>query len=78
MSSLQPASNFVQGFSSLRILNLDENCISDWSEVLKLSTLTRYLMYSMKQLMKVNVFFQFLQGSCCMSPVSFPGGPGSM
>ncbi|XP_057542644.1 tubulin-folding cofactor E isoform X2 [Amaranthus tricolor] len=40
ISEITPASNFVQGFSSLRILNLDENCISDWSEVLKLSTLT--------------------------------------
>ncbi|CAO2828448.1 unnamed protein product [Amaranthus hypochondriacus] len=40
ISEITPVSNFVQGFSSLRILNLDENCISDWSEVLKLSTIT--------------------------------------
>jgi len=28
-----------QAFNSLRLLNLDDNCISDWSEVLKLSQL---------------------------------------
>ncbi|XP_076907204.1 tubulin-folding cofactor E-like [Bidens hawaiensis] len=33
------SSKFVQGFCSLRVLNLEENYISDWGEILKLSQL---------------------------------------
>lgn len=40
INEITPTSKFVQGFSSLRILNLEENCISKWDEVLKLSELT--------------------------------------
>jgi hypothetical protein len=39
---LQPTSSFVvQGFDSLRLLNLDDNCIAEWDEILKLSQLRR-------------------------------------
>ncbi|RYR63110.1 hypothetical protein Ahy_A04g020902 isoform D [Arachis hypogaea] len=33
------SSSFVQGFNSLRLLNLDDNCIAEWDEVMKLSQL---------------------------------------
>ncbi|KAL8482390.1 hypothetical protein ACS0TY_028529 [Phlomoides rotata] len=33
------SSAFVQGFDSLRLLNLDNNCISAWDEIIKLSYL---------------------------------------
>ncbi|KAL8257147.1 hypothetical protein R6Q59_029188 [Mikania micrantha] len=33
------SSEFVQGFCSLRVLNLEENCIADWVEIVKLSQL---------------------------------------
>jgi aryl carrier-like protein len=40
--ALQPTSSFVvQGFDSLRLLNLDDNCIAEWDEILKLSQLRR-------------------------------------
>lgn len=29
----------VQGFDSLRLLNLDDNCIAEWDEIMKLSQL---------------------------------------
>lgn len=38
-----PSSDIVQGFDSLRLLNLEDNCIADWNEILKLSQLKRYL-----------------------------------
>ncbi|KAI8568646.1 hypothetical protein RHMOL_Rhmol02G0216600 [Rhododendron molle] len=34
-----PSSDIVQGFDSLRLLNLEDNCIADWNEILKLSQL---------------------------------------
>lgn len=34
------SSKFVQGFSSLRVLNLEENQISEWDEIVRLSELT--------------------------------------
>ncbi|KAH7841044.1 hypothetical protein Vadar_024881 [Vaccinium darrowii] len=34
-----PSSDTVQGFDSLRILNLEDNCIADWNEILKLCQL---------------------------------------
>lgn len=38
----QPASSFaVRGFDYLRLLNLEDNCIADWNEILKLSQLRR-------------------------------------
>ncbi|KNA11667.1 hypothetical protein SOVF_133110 [Spinacia oleracea] len=40
ISEITPTSKCVQGFSSLRFLNLEDNCISEWAEVLKLSELT--------------------------------------
>lgn len=40
ISTIKPASSFaVQGFDYLRLLNLDDNCITDWNEILKLSQL---------------------------------------
>ncbi|KAE9452343.1 hypothetical protein C3L33_15756, partial [Rhododendron williamsianum] len=36
---LPPSSDIVQGFDSLRLLNLEDNCIADWNEILKLSQL---------------------------------------
>ncbi|KAL1300681.1 hypothetical protein HN51_045334 [Arachis hypogaea] len=36
---LPMSSSFVQGFNSLRLLNLDDNCIAEWDEVMKLSQL---------------------------------------
>ncbi|XP_042516490.1 tubulin-folding cofactor E isoform X2 [Macadamia integrifolia] len=33
------SSNFVGGFDSLRLLNLEDNCIATWDEILKLSQL---------------------------------------
>ncbi|KAF5936840.1 hypothetical protein HYC85_024346 [Camellia sinensis] len=37
------SSNTVQGFNSLRLLNLEDNCIADWKEILKLSQLRSLL-----------------------------------
>ncbi|GAB4839529.1 hypothetical protein Ancab_029055 [Ancistrocladus abbreviatus] len=34
------ASAVVQGLNSLRLLNLEENCLSEWTEILKLSELS--------------------------------------
>ncbi|RRT82370.1 hypothetical protein BHE74_00024092 [Ensete ventricosum] len=40
LSMIGPASSsYAQGFDSLRILNLEENCIESWDEILKLSYL---------------------------------------
>ncbi|XP_021903365.1 tubulin-folding cofactor E [Carica papaya] len=40
ISTMKPASSSaIQGFNSLRLLNLEDNCIAEWSEVLKLSQL---------------------------------------
>ncbi|PON42013.1 CAP Gly-rich domain containing protein [Trema orientale] len=40
ISTIDPYSSFtVQGFDSLRLLNLEDNCIADWKEILKLSLL---------------------------------------
>ncbi|KAL5569494.1 hypothetical protein UlMin_026069 [Ulmus minor] len=40
ISIIQPQSPLtVQGFDSLRLLNLEDNCIADWNEILKLSLL---------------------------------------
>ncbi|KAF3434118.1 hypothetical protein FNV43_RR25221 [Rhamnella rubrinervis] len=40
ISTIEPASSFtVQGFDSLRLLNLEDNCIADWKEIFKLSQL---------------------------------------
>lgn len=35
------SSAVVQGFDSLRLLNLDNNCIAEWEEIMKLSQLRR-------------------------------------
>lgn len=38
ISTIQPtSSSVVQGFDSLRLLNLEDNCIAEWNEILKLS-----------------------------------------
>ncbi|XP_059451695.1 tubulin-folding cofactor E [Corylus avellana] len=40
ISTILPTSSFVvRGFDSLRLLNLDDNCIAEWDEILKLSQL---------------------------------------
>ncbi|XP_052190733.1 tubulin-folding cofactor E [Diospyros lotus] len=40
LEAITPSSSVtVQGFDSLRLLNLDGNCITDWNEILKLSQL---------------------------------------
>ncbi|PON49534.1 CAP Gly-rich domain containing protein [Parasponia andersonii] len=40
ISTIDPSSSFtVQGFDSLRLLNLEDNCVADWKEILKLSLL---------------------------------------
>ncbi|XP_054806442.1 tubulin-folding cofactor E isoform X1 [Prosopis cineraria] len=40
MSTILPmSSTVVQGFDSLRLLNLDNNCIAEWEEIMKLSQL---------------------------------------
>lgn len=40
LSKIMPtSSNTVQGFDTLRVLNLEDNCIADWDEILKLSQL---------------------------------------
>ncbi|GAU46622.1 hypothetical protein TSUD_377880 [Trifolium subterraneum] len=36
---LPVSSSMVQGFDSLRLLNLEDNCIAEWSEIMKLSQL---------------------------------------
>ncbi|XP_074309522.1 tubulin-folding cofactor E [Silene latifolia] len=42
ISEITPTSSrFVQGFDSLRVLNLEDNCISEWDEIVKLSELTK-------------------------------------
>ncbi|KAE8022275.1 hypothetical protein FH972_008087 [Carpinus fangiana] len=44
ISTILPTSSFVvRGFDSLRLLNLDDNCIAEWDEILKLSQLRRML-----------------------------------
>ncbi|KAL9232329.1 hypothetical protein vseg_007453 [Gypsophila vaccaria] len=35
------SSGFVQGFDSLSVLNLEDNCISEWDEIVKLSELPK-------------------------------------
>ncbi|KAJ8435558.1 hypothetical protein Cgig2_015413 [Carnegiea gigantea] len=40
ISEITPTSKFVQGFSCLRVLNLEANQISEWGEIVKLSELT--------------------------------------
>ncbi|CAI0556482.1 unnamed protein product, partial [Linum tenue] len=37
---IKPTSSIVQGFETLRLLNLEDNCIAEWAEILKLSMLT--------------------------------------
>lgn len=45
-SRFQPESSpMVQGFNLLRLLNLENNCIAEWSEILKLGQLRRYRFY---------------------------------
>lgn len=39
--SIVPEEAFVQGFDSLRLLNLEENQFEHWEEILKLSQLKR-------------------------------------
>ncbi|KAJ6340289.1 hypothetical protein OIU77_008115 [Salix suchowensis] len=40
INAIQTASSsIVQGFDSLRLLNLEENCIAEWNEILKFSQL---------------------------------------
>ncbi|XP_062091919.1 tubulin-folding cofactor E [Humulus lupulus] len=40
INTIDPPSSFtVQGFDSLRLLNLEDNCIADWKEIMKLSLL---------------------------------------
>lgn len=37
----EDAGGFVQGLQTLRLLNLDDNYLEDWQEVMKLSKLPR-------------------------------------
>ncbi|XVE60723.1 hypothetical protein DITRI_Ditri05aG0150900 [Diplodiscus trichospermus] len=40
ISTIKPiSSSTVQGFDSLRLLNLEDNCLDEWNEILKLSQL---------------------------------------
>lgn len=40
ISTIKPTSStIVQGFEFLRLLNLEDNCLADWNEILKLSQL---------------------------------------
>ncbi|KAA3487081.1 tubulin-folding cofactor E isoform X2 [Gossypium australe] len=40
ISSIKPtSSSTVQGFDSLRLLNLEDNCLAEWDEIMKLSQL---------------------------------------
>ncbi|KAK6257866.1 hypothetical protein QUC31_001325 [Theobroma cacao] len=40
ISTIKPtSSSVVQGFDSLRLLNLEDNCIAEWDDILKLSQL---------------------------------------
>ncbi|GMJ11703.1 PFIFFERLING, TUBULIN-FOLDING COFACTOR E [Hibiscus trionum] len=40
ISAIKPtSSSTVQGFDSLRLLNLEDNCLTEWNEILKLSQL---------------------------------------
>ncbi|KAK9750470.1 hypothetical protein RND81_02G199600 [Saponaria officinalis] len=42
ISEITPTSSGnVQGFDSLRVLNLEDNCISEWNEIVKLSELPK-------------------------------------
>ncbi|WOH00524.1 hypothetical protein DCAR_0519889 [Daucus carota subsp. sativus] len=42
VKNIQPTSSTtVQGFIHLRLLNLEDNCLADWNEILKLSHLQR-------------------------------------
>ncbi|XWS37430.1 hypothetical protein CRYUN_Cryun19dG0042300 [Craigia yunnanensis] len=46
MSTIKPtSSSTVQGFYSLRLLNLEDNCLAEWNEILKL-----FLLKSLEQL----------------------------
>lgn len=39
-------STYVQGLETLRLLNLEDNCLESWDEVMKLSQLQRFLLRS--------------------------------
>ncbi|XWS24697.1 hypothetical protein CRYUN_Cryun27aG0005600 [Craigia yunnanensis] len=40
ISTIKPtSSSIVQGFDSLRLLNLEDNCLAEWNEILKVSQL---------------------------------------
>ncbi|RYR69172.1 hypothetical protein Ahy_A03g015706 isoform A [Arachis hypogaea] len=45
VSHLPMSSSIVQGFNSLRLLNLDDNCIAEWDEVMKRSQLKMEFIY---------------------------------
>jgi len=69
MFFLQPTSSkFVEGFSSLRVLNLEENQLSEWGEIVKLSELTRYETMHVTSLIHSSVVLYIL------SSVFFWGG----
>ncbi|KAM7279303.1 hypothetical protein ACFE04_006437 [Oxalis oulophora] len=60
------SSNTVEGFDFLRLLNLDDNCISEWKEVLKLSQLKSLEQLYLNKNKLTHIFY-----SSCESHVPF-------
>ncbi|GKV12409.1 hypothetical protein SLEP1_g23551 [Rubroshorea leprosula] len=58
ISTIQLASSStVQGFDSLRLLNLEDNCIADWNEILKLSQLKSLEQLYLNKNKLANIFY---------------------
>ncbi|XP_010246137.1 PREDICTED: tubulin-folding cofactor E isoform X2 [Nelumbo nucifera] len=58
LRTLMPASsNYVQGFNSLRLLNLEDNFIDTWDEILKLSRLKRLEQLHLNKNNLKNIFY---------------------
>ncbi|KAI3878920.1 hypothetical protein MKX03_037317 [Papaver bracteatum] len=51
------ASNYVRGFDSLRILNLEDNCFEAWNEIVKLSQLRRLEQLHLNKNNLNNIFY---------------------
>ncbi|KAG0451088.1 hypothetical protein HPP92_026434 [Vanilla planifolia] len=66
----QPGGPYVQGFNSLRLLNLEDNCIASWNEIFKLSKLRRLQQLHLNKNKLKHVFYtntdwlSGLQNSC--------------
>jgi hypothetical protein len=53
----------VQGFNALRLLNLEDNHIVSWDEMVKLSYLRRYKIQKLKLLSLSKFYFRISFGS---------------